>query len=139
MLREDAERVGELLAEIVEDCRACEKLVPGPEDQGRLGLRPLVDAAERALEAVERERTEPGHKSEQCSFCGKRETEVGRLIAGRAALICDDCVALCGVIVSDHGGPRRATLDDTFTGHDDDDDDEGPVSSVRSSESPPRE
>lgn len=30
-----------------------------------------------------------------CSFCGKAEEEVGTLIAGPSAFICDDCVADC--------------------------------------------
>jgi len=30
-----------------------------------------------------------------CSFCGKREDQVGRLIAGRGVYICDECIAFC--------------------------------------------
>lgn len=29
----------------------------------------------------------------RCSFCGKGEHEVARLVAGAKALICDECVA----------------------------------------------
>ncbi len=30
-----------------------------------------------------------------CSFCGKREGQVGRLIAGRGVYICDECIEFC--------------------------------------------
>lgn len=36
-----------------------------------------------------------------CSFCGKSHHEVSKLIAGPSALICDECVVLCGDIVSE--------------------------------------
>jgi ATP-dependent Clp protease ATP-binding subunit ClpX len=29
-----------------------------------------------------------------CSFCGKSEKEVAKLVAGRNAFICDECVAI---------------------------------------------
>ena len=32
----------------------------------------------------------------RCSFCGKRENQVERLIAGPGVYICSDCVAACG-------------------------------------------
>lgn len=34
-------------------------------------------------------------QSIRCSFCGKRETQVARLIAGPGVNICSDCVAAC--------------------------------------------
>ena len=30
-----------------------------------------------------------------CSFCGKRESQVRRLIAGRGVCICDECIEFC--------------------------------------------
>lgn len=30
-----------------------------------------------------------------CSFCGKRESQVRRLIAGRGVYICDECISFC--------------------------------------------
>ena len=30
-----------------------------------------------------------------CSFCGKREDQVRRLIAGRGVYICDECIEFC--------------------------------------------
>jgi len=36
----------------------------------------------------------------QCSFCGKSEERVKRLIAGPGVYICDECVALCQEILT---------------------------------------
>ncbi len=36
----------------------------------------------------------------QCSFCGKSQDEVQRLIAGPEVYICDKCVALCNEIIA---------------------------------------
>ena len=35
----------------------------------------------------------------RCSFCGKRENQVGRLIAGPGVYICSDCVAACSELL----------------------------------------
>ena len=35
----------------------------------------------------------------RCSFCGKRENQVERLIAGPGVYICSDCVAACGELL----------------------------------------
>jgi ATP-dependent Clp protease ATP-binding subunit ClpX len=37
----------------------------------------------------------------RCSFCGKRQDEVDRMIAGNGAYICNECVLLCASIVSE--------------------------------------
>lgn len=37
----------------------------------------------------------------QCSFCGKSQDQVKRLIAGPNVYICDECVALCNEIISE--------------------------------------
>ena len=31
----------------------------------------------------------------RCSFCGKMQDEVGRMIAGPGVCICDECIELC--------------------------------------------
>jgi len=51
-----------------------------------------------------------------CSFCGKSQDEVAKLIAGPAVYICDECVELCNEIVmevnakSDPDNLKRSTL-----------------------------
>jgi len=42
----------------------------------------------------------------QCSFCGKTQREVKKLIAGPTAYICDECVSLCNDIIAEDGGPE---------------------------------
>ena len=35
----------------------------------------------------------------RCNFCGKKQNEVNRLIAGTGAFICDECISLCAGII----------------------------------------
>lgn len=37
----------------------------------------------------------------RCSFCGKSEDKVKKLVAGPGVFICDQCVALCNQIIAD--------------------------------------
>jgi hypothetical protein len=39
-----------------------------------------------------------------CSFCGKAEHEVRKVIAGPSVFICDECVGLCNRILSSKAG-----------------------------------
>ncbi len=39
------------------------------------------------------------HNPPECSFCGKSEKEVKRLIAGPGVFICDECVGLCDALL----------------------------------------
>ena len=76
-----------------------------------------------------------GHR---CSFCGKPEGKAGKLIAGREAFICDECVELCAQMlgldfdvdddIADEGAPLdiqmhtpheiKSYLDDYIIGQD---------------------
>src|SRR5438067_13671700 len=40
-----------------------------------------------------------GEKLLYCSFCGKSQHEVRKLIAGPSVLICDECIDLCNDII----------------------------------------
>ena len=69
----------------------------------------------------------------KCSFCGKSQKQVKKLIAGPGVYICDECIDLCNEIIeedlTDTGeltfehlpNPReiRAFLDDYVVGQDD--------------------
>ena len=37
-----------------------------------------------------------------CSFCGRTDEQVQRLIAGPQVFICDQCVATCNTILAEH-------------------------------------
>ncbi len=45
--------------------------------------------------------TKDSNKLLHCSFCGKNQNEVSKLIAGPSVFICDECVDLCNEIISD--------------------------------------
>jgi len=44
--------------------------------------------------------TETPKPTMYCSFCGKSQHEVKKLIAGPAVFICNDCVGLCDKIIA---------------------------------------
>ena len=46
-------------------------------------------------------RKAPGGKDLCCSFCGKAQREVRKLIAGPSVYICDECVELCNDIITE--------------------------------------
>lgn len=41
------------------------------------------------------------NKQYRCSFCGKNQDQVKRIIAGPGVYICDECVELCGEIIKE--------------------------------------
>lgn len=43
-----------------------------------------------------------------CSFCGKRASQVAKLVAGRRAYICDACAATALRLMSDSGSAPTA-------------------------------
>jgi len=46
-------------------------------------------------------------KDLRCSFCGKKQREVNKLIAGPSAYICNECVDLCAGIVSEDASSQE--------------------------------
>ena len=49
--------------------------------------------------------SDEGKKALRCSFCGKREQQVHRMIQGPGVRICDECVQLCMSILEDDYSP----------------------------------
>jgi hypothetical protein len=47
-----------------------------------------------------------------CSFCGKTQHEVKKLIAGPSVLVCDECVWLCNDILDDNEFSRLLEADE---------------------------
>jgi ATP-dependent Clp protease ATP-binding subunit ClpX len=45
-----------------------------------------------------------------CSFCGKNQKEVKKLIAGPAVYICDECIQLCSEIIEEEGEKDKDPL-----------------------------
>lgn len=70
-----------------------------------------------------------------CSFCGKEQDAVKRLVAGPGVYICDECIELCNEIIAEEAGSEqpsgdlivdlpkpyeiKATLDEYVIGQDD--------------------
>jgi len=49
-----------------------------------------------------------GDKLLYCSFCGKSQHEVRKLIAGPSVFICDECIELCNDIIKEEGDATGA-------------------------------
>ncbi|NOY62721.1 MAG: ATP-dependent Clp protease ATP-binding subunit ClpX [Gammaproteobacteria bacterium] len=54
-----------------------------------------------------------GEKLLYCSFCGKSQHEVRKLIAGPAVFVCDECVELCNDIIREEINEKPSLSDDT--------------------------
>ena len=48
-----------------------------------------------------------------CSFCGKNQNEVKKLIAGPSVYICDECVSLCNDIIKEDLESKEAENSET--------------------------
>jgi ATP-dependent Clp protease ATP-binding subunit ClpX len=49
-----------------------------------------------------------------CSFCGKNQKEVTKLIAGPAVYICDECIQLCSEIIEEESEKEASNLEHRF-------------------------
>ena len=48
----------------------------------------------------------------KCSFCGKSQKQVRKLIAGPGVYICDECIELCNEIIEEELGEAVKTVED---------------------------
>src|SRR6185369_1513649 len=53
-------------------------------------------------------RTREGNGTLKCSFCGKSQNDVRKLIAGPTVYICDECVELCNDIIAEEWEEERS-------------------------------
>ncbi|MBV5299394.1 MAG: ATP-dependent Clp protease ATP-binding subunit ClpX [Rhodoferax sp.] len=51
-----------------------------------------------------------GEKTLYCSFCGKSQHEVKKLIAGPSVFVCDECIDLCNEIIRDELPPSTESV-----------------------------
>lgn len=56
--------------------------------------------------------SEDNNQSLYCSFCGKSQHEVRKLIAGPSVFICNECIDLCNDIIQEEAG--HGTVDDNM-------------------------
>ena len=54
---------------------------------------------------------EKKEKTLLCSFCGKNQNEVKKLIAGPSVFICDECVDLCNDIIKEESKELNEELE----------------------------
>jgi len=54
-----------------------------------------------------------GEKTLYCSFCGKSQHEVKKLIAGPSVFVCDECIDLCNEIIRDELPVSTETVGNT--------------------------
>lgn len=43
----------------------------------------------------------PSERNIKCSFCGKTQDTVKRIVAGPGVYICDECISLCKNIIEE--------------------------------------
>src|SRR6478752_5098175 len=60
------------------------------------------------------EKSSSGDKLLYCSFCGKSQHEVRKLIAGPSVFICDECIELCNDIIREEGTGGKTLLAQTL-------------------------
>ena len=49
----------------------------------------------------------------KCSFCGKSQKQVRKLIGGSGAYICDECIELCNEIIEEELGAQQSSSSTT--------------------------
>lgn len=57
-------------------------------------------------------RTNDGSDVFKCSFCGKSQKQVERLISGPGVFICEECIELCNEIIAEENQAARSTEDE---------------------------
>lgn len=56
---------------------------------------------ERYIGPGKQRRRKRGRADRACSFCGKSQQQVKKLIAGPGVFICDECIDLCSEILAE--------------------------------------
>jgi hypothetical protein len=64
-------------------------------------LSAKIDAAQPDAGGAAGQHPAPAAKLLHCSFCGRSQHEVSKLVAGPAVYICDECVDLCTDVVDE--------------------------------------
>ncbi|MBN9890091.1 hypothetical protein I6N89_22555 [Pelagibaca abyssi] len=77
--------------------------------------RKTLEELQFKLSKAEKDRDDLKQRLEElrplrCSFCGKPQTEVKKIIAGPSAYICNECVSLCAEICNE-GSPAAESSD----------------------------
>ena len=57
-------------------------------------------------------RNEDSIENARCSFCGKSQSQVKRMVAGPGVYICNECIELCEEIMDVESMPDEIVFDD---------------------------
>src|SRR5215510_13994133 len=79
-----------------------------PKSELLIAIRPRHIPTSPVREGVFMPRKDSQGDVLRCSFCGKSQEEVKRLIAGPAAYICDECIDLCNDIILEEGAAEQS-------------------------------
>jgi len=55
------------------------------------------------------DKREERRRHTRCSFCGKDQSEVRRLVAGPGVYICNLCIELCNEVLKEDSAPRASS------------------------------
>jgi hypothetical protein len=66
--------------------------------------RPTLDDLKAELPPKPKKKSSKKEPTLYCSFCGKSQNDVWRLIAGPGVYICNECIAICAEMILD--GPE---------------------------------
>lgn len=75
------------------------------KDKSKSAVKTVIDEealfsiVEKAKKYDELVKPFPNNKQVHCSFCGKSQSQLGKLIAGPQVYICNECVDLCHEII----------------------------------------
>jgi ClpX C4-type zinc finger len=96
--------------ELVMVCGQCHKALGGGMSLGATGefRVPSDEMLEAMREDAAQPQAERVHATNVCSWCGKLEAEVKKLLGRGNAALCNECVALaCDVMEAELGGDWR--------------------------------
>lgn len=113
--RHPVEVLGEVAALLLDNNDNLERIKEMPLVDDPVALKAVLQAYQEGLKDPEatasrdERRGEPlsvsssGKDALYCSFCGKGQLEVKKLIAGPTVFICDECIILCMGIIGEEG------------------------------------
>jgi ATP-dependent protease Clp ATPase subunit len=78
----------------------------------------IVESAGGSRRWLRRDRVRPDPGMLRCTFCGKDQKRVKKLIAGPGVYICDGCTSLAKVVISD-GQPVTTAIAELTAGPED--------------------
>jgi hypothetical protein len=99
------------MAEVGRELEMFFELVSAYVKRGILTAEDVLCLAEQVMvkaKSAEPPRPPPEPGDLSCSFCAKPQEEVGRLVAGPAVHICDECIRLCSDIIEEAAEERPA-------------------------------